>query len=167
MNGAPAGNAVDWLVSAAEDPVACRRAWERDPLGIALLPAGRLWDVLILSGALGGTTLEALHRKTDRPGPVLGDFQDTRVGFFVPAGTAARRTEPGSVPRGAGPRTVVRGAGPGAWVAVPYPGRPAGGVRWLVPPDGSGHLTDPAVLDAAMAEAALRLDRGEVPPPGY
>ena len=37
---------------------------------------------------------------------------------------------------------------------VPYPGRATGGVRWLVVPDGSGTLTDPAVLELAMHEAA-------------
>ncbi|KUJ64681.1 hypothetical protein ACZ90_59245 [Streptomyces albus subsp. albus] len=158
MDGAEASSAVDWLVSAAADPSACRRAWERDPLGIALLPAGRLWDVLILPGDLGGTALDVLHRRTGRPGPVLGDFRDTRVGFFVPVGTAARC---------AGVGAGVRGAGPGAWIVVPHPDRPTSGVRWLVPPDGSGRLTDPESLDAALVEAAFRLDRGDRPLPGY
>jgi hypothetical protein len=27
-------------------------------------------------------------------------------------------------------------------------------VRWLVPPDGTGHLTDPRLLELAMHEAA-------------
>ncbi|MEU7555246.1 hypothetical protein AB0B01_23375 [Streptomyces sp. NPDC044571] len=42
------------------------------------------------------------------------------------------------------------------WVAVPYPGRAAGGVRRRVVPDGSGTLTGPAVLELAMHEAAAR-----------
>ncbi|MFJ3960388.1 hypothetical protein [Streptomyces sp. NPDC090036] len=137
--------AVDWLVSAAPDPDACRWQWERNPLGVALLPAGRRWDVLILPGELGRPTLDVLRLLLDRPGPVLADFGDSRLGFFVPAGTASRWLGTG-----------VRGAGRGAWIVVPYPGRATGGVRWLVLPDGEGTLTDPAVLELAMHEAAAR-----------
>lgn len=39
---------------------------------------------------------------------------------------------------------------------VPYPGRDTGGMRWLVVPDGRGTLTDPALLELAMHEAAAR-----------
>ncbi|CAM5596522.1 hypothetical protein SAVIM338S_05326 [Streptomyces avidinii] len=137
--------AVDWLVSAAPDPEACRWEWERNPLGVALLPAGRRWDVLILPGDLGQTALGVLGLLTDRPGPVLADFGDTRLGFFVPAGTASRWIGTG-----------VRGAGRGTWIVVPYPGRATGGVRWLVVPDGQGTLTDPVLLELAMHEAAAR-----------
>jgi hypothetical protein len=47
---------------------------------------------------------------------------------------------------------------------VPHPERTAaGGIRWLVPPDGSGTLTDPALLELAMHEAAadLAVEDGE------
>ncbi|MEV7196152.1 hypothetical protein AB0N81_30770 [Streptomyces sp. NPDC093510] len=140
--------AVEWLVSVAPDPEVCRWDWERNPLGVALLPAGRRWDVLILPGELGYCTLDVLARCVDRPGPVLADFGDERMGFFVPAGTVSRWLGTG-----------VRGAGRGTWIVVPYPGRAAGGVRWLVAPDGSGTLTDPALLELAMHEAAARLAR--------
>ncbi|GGW74938.1 hypothetical protein GCM10010503_60650 [Streptomyces lucensis JCM 4490] len=135
--------AVHWLASAAPDPEACRRAWERDPLGVALLPAGRAWDVLILPGGLGHRTLDVLTRVLDRPGPVLADFGDRRVGFFVPPGTAAHWLGTG-----------IRAAGPGTWIVVPHPGRAARSVRWLVAPDGAGTLTDPMLLELAMHEAA-------------
>ncbi|MFB6817634.1 hypothetical protein ACFCV8_24115 [Streptomyces sp. NPDC056347] len=144
MTGTGVKAAVEWLVSVAPDPGACRWMWERDPRGVALLPAGRRWDVLILPGELGHPTLDVLTRLIDRPGPVLAGFGDTRTGFFV---------EPGTVARWVG--TGVRGAGRGTWIVVPHPGRPArGGVRWLVPPDGSGTLTDVALLELAMHEAA-------------
>ncbi|MEU4200174.1 hypothetical protein [Streptomyces sp. NPDC045470] len=146
MDAAGAKNAVEWLVTAAADPDTCRWEWERNPLGVALLPAGRLWDVLIVPGALGRPTLDVLTRVLDLPGPVLADFGDTRTGFFVPPGTAARWLGTG-----------VRGAGDGSWIVVPYPGRATGGVRWLVVPDGTGRLTEPAVLELAMHEAAARL----------
>ncbi|MFI1166645.1 hypothetical protein ACH4UM_24330 [Streptomyces sp. NPDC020801] len=143
MTGTGARTAVEWLASVAPDPGACRREWERNPRGVALLPAGRAWDVLILPGRLGYPTLDVLTRVLDRPGPVLADFGDERVGFLVPPGTAARWLGTG-----------IRGAGLGTWIVVPYPGRTSGEVRWLVPPDGSGTLTDPALLELAMHEAA-------------
>ncbi|MEU9477343.1 hypothetical protein [Streptomyces sp. NPDC048191] len=147
MTGAKA--AVEWLASVAPDPGACRWEWERNPLGVALLPAGSAWDVLSLPGDLGHPTLGVLTRLLDRPGPVLADFGDDRVGFFVPPGTAARWVGTG-----------IRAAGPGTWIVVPHPGRPTRSVRWLVPPDGSGTLTDPALLELAMHEAAARPARG-------
>lgn len=44
---------------------------------------------------------------------------------------------------------------------MPYPDRQSGGVRWLIPPDGVGTLTDPALLELAIHEAAAGLARGE------
>ncbi|MEU0158011.1 hypothetical protein ABZ154_03970 [Streptomyces sp. NPDC006261] len=143
MTGSETRAAVEWLTSVAPDPGACRWEWERDPRGIVLLPAGKRWDVLILPGELGRWTLDVLIRLIDRPGPVLADFGESRTGFFVPPGTASRWVGTG-----------IRGAGPGTWIAVPHPGRPAGRVRWLIPPDGSGTLTDAALLELAMHEAA-------------
>jgi hypothetical protein len=153
MSGAGAKNAVEWLTSVAPDPDACRWEWERSPLGVVLLPAGLLWDVLILPGELGRPTLDILTHWTGRPGPVLADFGDARMGFFVPPGTAARWLGTG-----------VRGAGRGTWIVVPYPGRGTGGVRWLVLPDGAGTLTDPVLLELAMHEAAARPAREARPP---
>ncbi|MFD7815104.1 hypothetical protein ACFV6E_19430 [Streptomyces sp. NPDC059785] len=141
-----ARTAVEWLTAVAPDPEACRWEWERNPLGVVLLPAGRAWDVLILPGELGFRTLDVLTRVIDRPGPVLAGFGDARLGYFVPAGTAARWLGTG-----------VRAAGGGTWIVVPYPGRTSGGVRWLIPPDGSGTLTDPSLLELSMHEAAATL----------
>ncbi|MFE9856882.1 hypothetical protein [Streptomyces sp. NPDC005780] len=144
MTGSEVRAAVEWLASVAPDPDICQWEWERNPRGIALLPAGRRWDVLILPGELGSRTLDVLNRLIDRPGPVLADFGDARMGFFVPPGTAARWVGTG-----------VRGAGRGTWIVVPHPGRAtARGVRWLIPPDGSGTLTDATLLELAMHEAA-------------
>ncbi|MFG2297221.1 bifunctional DNA primase/polymerase [Streptomyces sp. NPDC048603] len=138
--------AVEWLVSASPDPETCRWEWERNPYGVTLLPAGRRWDVLILPGRLGRATFEVLTLLRARPGPVLSDSGDARLGFFVPAGTTSRWLGTG-----------VRGAGRGTWIVVPYPGRGGGGARWLVVPDGQGTLTEPAVLELAMHEAAARV----------
>ncbi|MFH9817393.1 hypothetical protein [Streptomyces sp. NPDC017230] len=152
-----AKTAVAWLASVAPDPGSCLRKWERDPLGLALLPAGKAWDVLVLPNRLGRTTLDVFSRVLDQPGPVLADSGDARTGFLVPAGTAARWL-------GTGVRTV----GLGAWIVVPHPGAKAysakvssGQVRWLIPPDGTGTLTDPSLLELAMHEAAAALAVGE------
>lgn len=150
MNAAGAKKAVDWLVSVAPDPEICRWEWERNPLGVALLPAGVRWDVLIVGGTLGHPTLDVLTRLVERPGPVLADFGAGRMGFFVPPGTVSRWLGTG-----------VRGAGRGSWIVVPYPGRDTGGARWLVPPDGTGTLTDPDLLELALHEAAAAVGRGE------
>ncbi|CAM5673779.1 hypothetical protein SALBM311S_00480 [Streptomyces alboniger] len=146
MTGAK--TALEWLASAAPDPEACRWEWERSPLGIALLPAGKAWDVLILPGELGCPTLDVVTRTLGRPGPVLVDSDHARMGFLVPPGTAAHWLGTG-----------IRTAGVGTWIVVPYPGRSTGTVRWLVPPDGSGTLTDLALLELAMHEAAADLAR--------
>ncbi|MDO0925478.1 hypothetical protein QQY24_08670 [Streptomyces sp. TG1A-8] len=138
-----ARTAAAWLAAVAPDPGACRREWERSPSGVALLPAGKAWDVLILPGDLGHLTLDVLSRLLDRPGPVLAGFGDGRVGFFVPPGTAARWLGTG-----------IRGAGRGTWIVVPHPDRATRPARWLVPPDGAGTLTDPVLLELAMHEAA-------------
>lgn len=144
MTGSGVRAAVEWLASVAPDPDICQWEWERDPRGIALLPAGRRWDVLILPGELGYPTLDVLNRLVDRPGPVLADFGDARTGFFVPPGTVARWVGTG-----------VRSAGRGTWIVVPHPGRAVvGKVRRLIPPDGSGTLTDATLLELAMHEAA-------------
>ncbi|GAA1976039.1 hypothetical protein [Kitasatospora viridis] len=141
--------AVAWLAAAAPDPEACRREWERSSLGIALLPAGRLWDVLIVPGRLGRPAVR-LFDALPGGGPALHDPGDDTVAFFVPVGTAGRWIGTG-----------VRGAGEGTWVMVPHPLRAGRGLRWLLPPDGSGALTDPMVLELVLHEAAAG-----VPGPG-
>ncbi|KAB8161610.1 hypothetical protein FH609_026090 [Streptomyces sp. 3MP-14] len=143
MSGETRRSALEWLASAAPRPAVCRWEWERSPEGVALLPAGRRWDVLILPGVLGVATLDVLARVIDRPGPVLADRGQRRVGFFVPPGTAGRWLGTG-----------VRAAGHGSWIVVPHPDRSVPAGRWLVRPDGSGTLNDPAVLELAMHEAA-------------
>ncbi|MER5867617.1 hypothetical protein [Kitasatospora sp. NPDC002040] len=145
MASTPGDRAVDWLTAAAPDPEACREDWERSGRGVMLLPAGRLWDVLLVPGRLGHLTFEVLSRLTGT-GPVYADFADGQLGFLVPVGTAARWIGTG-----------VRSAGSGTWVALPHPAGSGRGLRWLAAPDGSGRLTDPAVLELALHDAAARM----------
>ncbi|MCX4746534.1 hypothetical protein OG455_13545 [Kitasatospora sp. NBC_01287] len=141
----PIAAAAAWLAAAAPAPQACRREWERSVSGLVLLPAGLRWDVLLVPGRLGRPTLRLLAGLSGG-GPVLFDPGDDSVGFLVPVGTAARWVGTG-----------VRVAGDGAWIAVPHPARRGPGPRWLVPPDGSGRLTDPVALELALHEAAAGL----------
>lgn len=137
-------HAVEWLAAAAVDPRACVWEWERSESGTALLPAGRLWDVLIVPRELGLDALDVMLRMSGhRTGPTLADFHAHRVGFFIPP--AAGRHWVG---------TRMRCAGTGSWIAVPKPLRRSGSIRWLVPPDGSGTLHRLEVLELALHEAA-------------
>jgi hypothetical protein len=145
MESTPGGRAVNWLAAAAPDPQVCRVEWENSGRGVTLLPAGRLWDVLLVPGPLGHPAYEVLSRRAGT-GPVYADFADGQLGFLVPVGTAARWVGTG-----------VRSAGAGTWVALPHPAGAGRGLRWLAAPDGSGRLTDPAVLELALHDVAGRL----------
>lgn len=135
---------LHWLAQATPDPESFREQWERTGLGLALLPAGRRWDVLSVPGRLGRPALEITDPRTR--GPVLTDSGGEHLDFLVPVGTAARWIGTG-----------VRSVGEGTWIVVPHPERGSGSVRWLVPPDGSGRLNDPVLLELALHEAAARL----------
>ncbi|WP_441250035.1 hypothetical protein [Kitasatospora sp. McL0602] len=137
----PGTDAADWLAAAAAEPAACHREWAAGCL--ALLPAGRGWDVLLVPGRLAEPTLTTLTRFCARQGPVYA--YDDRLGFLVPAGTAARWVGTG-----------IGAAGPGSWIALPHPARTGGDLRWRVPPDGSGMLTDPVLLELALHDTAAR-----------
>ncbi|MCX5000123.1 hypothetical protein ABZ722_24795 [Streptomyces longwoodensis] len=133
---------VEWLAAAATDPRACKRDWDQGN-GVALLRAGRFWDVLSVPDRLGLLTLDLLWQPSlPVPGPTLVDTAAHRVGFFLPP-------DPDSRWIGAG----VRHARRGAWVAVPPPYRPARSLEWLVPPDGSGALHRPSTLELALRQA--------------
>jgi hypothetical protein len=146
MTETASDEAVNWLAAAAVDPRTCVREWELSDCGTALLPAGRLWDVLIVPRQLGQAALDVMLRiPGHRPGPTLVDFHAHRVGFFIPP--AAGRCWVGS---------RMRCAGTGSWIAVPKPLWCPGGIRWLVPPDGSGTLHSLDVLELALHEAAAK-----------
>jgi len=133
---------VEWLAAAAADPRACKWEWDHGE-GIALLEAGRFWDVLSVPERLGLLTLDLLWQPAlPVPGPTLVDFTAGRVGFFLPP-------DPSGGWVGAGLRHATRGSG----VAVPPPYRPARSLEWLVPPDGTGTLHSPGTLEDALRQA--------------
>jgi hypothetical protein len=136
-------SASEWLAAASEDPRACKREWRLSIRGVALLPAGRLWDVVIVPEELGLRVAGILDDlPLLRPGPVLWDARRYQVGFFVPPGTASRCV-----------CTGLRCAGKDAWITAPAPHRRRGSLRWLISPDGAGTLNQPEVLELTLKRA--------------
>ncbi|MER5871475.1 hypothetical protein [Streptomyces sp. NPDC002044] len=90
--------------------------------------------------------------RADGVGPVLHDGSGDTLGFLVPPGTADAWDLPGS----ACTQTNGRGMRFGE-AAAPT----AGGTGWLLPPEAVGPVTDPAVLRAALGEAARLIEAAD------
>ncbi|MGC9535988.1 hypothetical protein [Streptomyces sp. UG1] len=140
---------MEWLAAASEDPGACKQEWQNGSTGIALLEAGRFWDVLIVPEELGLRVADLLEELALlESGPCLLDARRRHVGFLLPP-------EPQTVWIGTG----VRLLGAGTWIAAPAPHCRWGALRWLVPPDGTGALNMPEVLEVALQRSAGELSR--------
>ncbi|MEU1052216.1 hypothetical protein [Streptomyces sp. NPDC005876] len=83
-------------------------------------------------------------------GPVLHDDDCDTLGFLVPPGTAAAWNMPGSTCTETDGRAVA-----------PAPRPPVAGAQWLLPPDEADPATDPAVLRAALGEAARLIEAAD------
>ncbi|MFI9756672.1 hypothetical protein ACIHFB_01890 [Streptomyces sp. NPDC051963] len=140
---------MEWLAAASEDPRACKEEWQNGSTGVTLLAAGRFWDVLVVPEDLGLRVAELLEElPLLNPGPCLLDARRRHVGFLLPP-------EPHAVWIGTGLRLLGRGT----WIAAPAPHCRWGALRWLVPPDGTGTLTMPEVLEVALQRCASELSR--------
>jgi hypothetical protein len=108
--------------------------------GCSLYDAGLDWDVIRVPRSVG---LAAMAILGTRCGAVVEDSVGSAVYYFTPPGTAV-----------AWDVVNTRALGPGASVAIPPARRTEGpGVHWRVCP-GDGHwITDPAALEAAIADA--------------
>ncbi|MFG3117579.1 hypothetical protein ACGF4C_24690 [Streptomyces sp. NPDC048197] len=120
------------------------------PGGAPAVPA-QPCDLVTVPARQGLEAVDIL-RLRDGVGPVLHDGACDTLGFLVPPGTAAGWDVPGS----ACTQTYGRGIVPGAAGGDGVPdGPPVTGSGWLVSPEGAGAAaTDPAVLRAALGEAA-------------
>ncbi|MFD7555064.1 MULTISPECIES: hypothetical protein [unclassified Streptomyces] len=85
-------------------------------------------------------------------GPVLHDGSGDTLGFLVPPGTADAWDLPGS----ACTQTNGRGVRFGDAVSPT-----SGATGWLLPPEAVGPVTDPAVLRAALGEAARLIEAAD------
>lgn len=124
------------------------------PGGTAAVPA-QPCDLVTVPARQGLEAVDIL-RLRDGVGPVLHDGTCDTLGFLVPPGTADGWDVPGS----ACTQTYARATAPGALCgegALMEP--PVTGTGWLVPPEGAGAAaTDPAVLRAALGEAARTIE---------
>ncbi|MFI1187601.1 hypothetical protein [Streptomyces californicus] len=109
-------------------------------------------DLVTVPARQGLEAVDILRRARDREpvGPVLHDGTCDTLGFLVPPGTADAWDVPGS----ACTRTDGRGL---RLPAVPA----AAGSGWLLPPAEDAPVTDPAVLRAALDQAARMIEAAD------
>lgn len=115
------------------------RPWPAAPSG-----AAAACDLVTVPTRQGLEAVDILRRGAgDAVGPVLHDGGCDTLGFLVPPGTAAAWDVPGS--------TCTETDGRGLSL---NPRPPVEGSAWLLPPGEADLATDPAVLRAALGEAA-------------
>ncbi|MEU0780051.1 hypothetical protein ABZ341_00540 [Streptomyces sp. NPDC006173] len=111
-------------------------------------------DLVTVPARQGLEAVDILRRGAggagDAVGPVLHDDDCDTLGFLVPPGTADAWDVPGS--------TCTQTEGRGLRLA-PQP--PVEGSDWLLPPGEADLATDPAVLRAALGEAARLIEAAD------
>ncbi|KUN28205.1 hypothetical protein AQJ23_09945 [Streptomyces antibioticus] len=108
-------------------------------------------DLVTVPTRQGLEAVDILRRGAgDAVGPVLHDDGGDTLGFLVPPGTAAAWDVPGS--------TCTETDGRGLRL-TPEP--PVEGSGWLLPPGEADLATDPAVLRAALGEAARLIEAAD------
>ncbi|MEU9595092.1 hypothetical protein ACGF7W_01005 [Streptomyces sp. NPDC048219] len=110
-------------------------------------------DVVTVPTRQGLEAVDILRRGTgEAVGRVLHDLGCGTLGFLVPPGTAAAWDVPGS--------TCTETDGRGVKLDV-VPEPPVEGSDWLLPPGDADLATDPAVLRAALGEAARLIEAAD------
>lgn len=108
-------------------------------------------DLVTVPARQGLEAVDILRRgAVDAVGPVLHDDGCDTLGFLVPPGTAAAWDMPGS--------TCTETDGRGLRLS---PEPPVEGSDWLLPPGDADLATDPAVLRAALGEAARLIEAAD------
>lgn len=125
-----------WLADCSAHPMLVRAAWNKEAL--APIPSGERW---LVAEAPLLTAMRALKRiHGEQQGPVLADPELDKAWWLVPLGAADELADVRQL--------VVRA--PGWSLHCPPTGWHVDGRLWLSRPDGSGQLTDPVVLAAAV-----------------
>ncbi|MGW7264715.1 hypothetical protein [Streptomyces sp. NPDC054842] len=108
-------------------------------------------DLVTVPARQGLEAVDILRRgSSESVGPVLHDDNGDTLGFLVPPGTADAWDLPGS--------TCTQTNGRGVSLA---PEPPVEGSDWLLPPGDADLATDPAVLRAALGEAARLIEAAD------
>ncbi|MFD5631856.1 MULTISPECIES: hypothetical protein [unclassified Streptomyces] len=108
-------------------------------------------DLVTVPARQGLEAVDILRRGCgDAVGPVIHDDGCDTLGFLVPPGTADAWDVPGS--------TCTHTNGRGMRLA---PEPPVEGSDWLLPPGDADLATDPAVLRAALDEAARLIEAAD------
>ncbi|RPK83563.1 MULTISPECIES: hypothetical protein [Streptomyces] len=123
-----------------------------DPTASTGPTADRSCDLVTVPARQGLEAVDILRRGRDQEavGPVLHDGACDTLGFLVPPGTADGWDVPGS----ACTRTDGRG------LRIPAE-PPVSGSGWLLPPAADAPVTDPAVLRAALDQAARLIEAAD------
>jgi hypothetical protein len=132
-----------WLADCSAHPDLVRAAWGDELL--APIASGAGWLVAQTQLTLGMPALSRI--RADHRGPVLADPASDTAWWLVPLNAAEELADVRYV--------TVR---PPQWLLrCPPTGWQVEGRFWLTRPDGSGRLTDPAVLAAAFGPGGYRL----------
>lgn len=153
---------TQWLAAAADDPEGCRAVWADDPRKPYLLPTGRLFDVVVVCQRVGMETFDQLSRRSMPLGPVIADWGNRELGFFVPVGSeelfaGLLDAETAEVPE-------YRYVGAQAYVVVPGPMALSGDQHeWLRAPIRPPEVVPELVsaLAVMFAAAACLVSRAE------
>ncbi|MFJ2006980.1 hypothetical protein [Streptomyces chartreusis] len=138
-----------WLAGCSARPDLVRAAWDTEVL--APIPSGAHW---LAAEAKSGPGYYSVQRiPAEKRGPILADPEGDRLWWLVPLTAVEELADIGQL--------VVRPAG---WfLRCPPSGWHIEGRMWLSRPDGSGRLTDPAVLAAAFGPGGYRLPAEATP----
>lgn len=132
-----------WLAGFSAHPTLVRAAWEQEAL--APIASGSGW--LVAEARLATGYAMVLRISTEQRGPVLADPEADKLWWLVPLSASEELADVRQL--------VVH---PADWVLrCPPTGWHIDGRFWLSRPDGSGRLTNPAVLAAAFGPGGYRI----------
>lgn len=126
----------EWLLSSTPDRARVERQWELDQLGE--IPSGTHW--LVVEAPLAPSMAALRRMGSGRVGPVLGDVHRDRAWWLLPPDLADDLDDV----------RILTVRPPGWLLSCPPVLHSVHGRWWIERPDGSGRLTDPVLLAAAV-----------------
>ncbi|MGW2651192.1 hypothetical protein ACWC2T_41535 [Streptomyces sp. NPDC001393] len=133
-----------WLADRSGHPALVRAAWNEERL--VPIPSGAHW--LVAESSLTRGWPAASRIRNSPHGPVLADPDANKMYWLV---------EPGASEELADVRQLT--VHPAGWpLSCPPTGWQVDGLFWLWRPDGSGHLTDSALIAAAFGPGGYSVE---------